>query len=332
MAWTYDRPPQKTLVLSGRRWPEKAYLLPSRLVYTRGEICFTVIVLLQTLEFWLLSARSSLDVVLAFCLSGSLVAGALMLTQPLSRQHHVPLMTDKAPDHITRTGLTIPLDAQGQTWADLMARISHEIRTPLNAVIGFSDLMERELFGPLGNSKYRDYAAHIKDSGDALLRSAEDTLALSSLLATQPDDHRVQSTALSTLVRDAWFAVETQADRRGITLENNNLDKLEVAGNRRALRQALANMMQEAVHRATPSSTVAITATVQGDTVRIDMSAANTERARYPHHPTTAICVARVLLELQNTALWTKDHLGGSGWTASTVLDLTVQSDFFQNG
>jgi signal transduction histidine kinase len=332
MAWTYDRPRQKTLVWSGRGWPEKAYYLPSRLVYARSEICFTIIVLFQTLEFWLLSTRSSLDVVLAFCLSGSLVAGAFMLTQPPSRQRHMPLMTNKAPDLISRTGQTIPLDAQGQTWADLMARISHEIRTPLNAVIGFSDLMERELFGPLGNAKYRDYAAHIKDSGDALLRSAEDTLALSSLLATQPDDRRVQSTALSSLVRDAWFTVETQADRRGVTLEYTNFDKLEVAGNRRGLRQALANVMQEAVHRATPSSTVAITTTVQGDTVRIDMRAAITERARYPHHPTTAICVARALLELQNTALWTADHLGGCGWTASTVLELTVQSDFFQNG
>ena len=61
-----------------------------------------------------------------------------------------------------------------------LASISHELRTPLNAVIGFSDLMRRELFGPLGHSKYQEYAEHIGDSGHDLLSAVDDIFVLTS--------------------------------------------------------------------------------------------------------------------------------------------------------
>ena len=55
----------------------------------------------------------------------------------------------------------------------MIAAISHDLRTPLNAVIGFSDVMQRELFGPLGHDRYRDYAVHIRESGEQLLKATE---------------------------------------------------------------------------------------------------------------------------------------------------------------
>jgi signal transduction histidine kinase len=64
-----------------------------------------------------------------------------------------------------------------------MARINHDLRTPLNAVVGFSELMVLELFGPLGDERYQDYVHHIRDSATELLKSAEDTLALTALVA-----------------------------------------------------------------------------------------------------------------------------------------------------
>ncbi|MFQ5775200.1 MAG: histidine kinase dimerization/phospho-acceptor domain-containing protein [Kiloniellaceae bacterium] len=50
-----------------------------------------------------------------------------------------------------------------------LARMSHELRTPLNAIIGFSEIAKRELFGPLGNDRYRRYMRDINDSGHRLL-------------------------------------------------------------------------------------------------------------------------------------------------------------------
>ncbi|MSO89261.1 MAG: response regulator [Rhodospirillaceae bacterium] len=45
--------------------------------------------------------------------------------------------------------------------SDFLARMSHDIRTPLNAILGFSEILAKEMFGPLGNKKYKDYAATI---------------------------------------------------------------------------------------------------------------------------------------------------------------------------
>jgi len=53
--------------------------------------------------------------------------------------------------------------------ARLMAMLGHELRTPLNAIIGFSEVLSAQIFGPLGNAAYKEYAEHIRDSGQHLL-------------------------------------------------------------------------------------------------------------------------------------------------------------------
>lgn len=53
--------------------------------------------------------------------------------------------------------------------SDFLATMSHELRTPLNAIIGFSDVQRQELFGPLGDDRYREYAKDIHASGSHLL-------------------------------------------------------------------------------------------------------------------------------------------------------------------
>ena len=64
-----------------------------------------------------------------------------------------------------------------------LAAMSHELRTPLNAIIGFSEVMARELYGPIGHEKYRGYASDIRASGDHLLALIDDVLDLSRVEA-----------------------------------------------------------------------------------------------------------------------------------------------------
>jgi signal transduction histidine kinase len=65
----------------------------------------------------------------------------------------------------------------------LMSSMQHDLRTPLNAIIGFSDIMQQELHGPLGSDRYHSYAGHIRESGIVLLGAIESTLALTLRLA-----------------------------------------------------------------------------------------------------------------------------------------------------
>ncbi len=76
------------------------------------------------------------------------------------------------------------------TRSEALASISHDLRTPLNAVIGFSEAMQRELFGPLGHDRYKDYAVHIRESGEQLLKAAEAMIAQTRVGDTRTSETR----------------------------------------------------------------------------------------------------------------------------------------------
>ena len=65
--------------------------------------------------------------------------------------------------------------------SEFLANMSHDLRTPLNAIIGFSELMKRELFGPISNPRYEEYLLSIHSSGNQLLALVNDILDVSKL-------------------------------------------------------------------------------------------------------------------------------------------------------
>jgi len=66
---------------------------------------------------------------------------------------------------------------------EFLASVSHELRTPLNAILGFSELINFQMLGPLGHARYGEYAADINRSGRHLLDLVNDILDLSRLSA-----------------------------------------------------------------------------------------------------------------------------------------------------
>jgi signal transduction histidine kinase len=86
---------------------------------------------------------------------------------------------------------TIELANANKAKSMFLANLNHELRTPLNAIIGFGETMHRQIMGPIGVPKYREYAQHIHQSGMHLLSLVEEMLDLSKVEAGKLEIERV---------------------------------------------------------------------------------------------------------------------------------------------
>ena len=219
--------------------------------------------------------------------------------------------------------------AQAEALAQLTAKISHELRTPLNAVIGFSELMSRETFGPLGSQRYQTYAEHILACGQTLLKSAEDTLAITSALAEpmKVGGSAAQPLVLSKLLSEARCSLGSQLPGRELPIECILPGEIALCGDARALRQVFINLMQEAGRRSCGKLPVLVQARLEGQTVKLEFSGYHGYGGdSLPD--SLPLSVARALSELHGMHLKTKADEGG-WWRAEVVLEQALQQDFF---
>ncbi len=128
-----------------------------------------------------------------------------------------------------------------------LANMSHELRTPLNAVIGFAELMHGELFGPLGDKRYRDYTSRIQEAGRHLLELINDILDMSKIEAGKMELER-ERFSLDGQIRDCLELIQERAAQGGIELAADlPPGSLGVHADRRAIRQILHNLMSNAI-------------------------------------------------------------------------------------
>jgi signal transduction histidine kinase len=258
--------------------------------------------------------------------AATVLALAALRPQHPAEQASQPIRRDEA----TASEIILQLTAQqageraatpslsNEAWGDLMARVSHDLRTPLNAVIGFSDVMGCELFGPVGDQRYREYITHIRDSGRELLKSAEDTLAITSLLGRKASGEALN---LEDMAVDALRAA-------GIgDAEIDLAERIDVIGDRRGLRQVMVNLFSEARMRACKGATIRLTATCEDEFVIVQMTVGCDVQPTTPAEASLHICMARVLLELQGARLI--EFPCNGQWRAVTVLGRASQQDFF---
>lgn len=146
--------------------------------------------------------------------------------------------------------------------SDFIANLSHEFRTPLNAIIGFSEMLARESFGPHAAPKYKEYSGDIHNAAKHLLGLITDVLDLSRAEAGRLDLEFKEVDARRT-IDSAVRMLHDKARAKGITL------KVDVAANfprirtdEGRLRQILINVVGNAIKFTPAAGSVAIKAGV----------------------------------------------------------------------
>jgi PAS domain S-box-containing protein len=140
--------------------------------------------------------------------------------------------------------------------SDFLARVSHEIRTPLNAIIGFSDVMIEERFGPIENERYREYLRDMRTSGEHVVSLVNDLLDISKIEAGKLDLD-FDAVPLNALVRECITLMQPQANRAHVILRSSLApDVPGVVADQRTLRQIVLNLLSNSVKFTGPGGQV----------------------------------------------------------------------------
>jgi signal transduction histidine kinase len=140
--------------------------------------------------------------------------------------------------------------------SQFLAAMSHELRTPLNAIIGFSEMIGRETFGPLGDPRYCDYARDICDSGRHLLALISDILDLSKVEAGAEELYE-EEVEVPKLVEWVMRVMKRHAEKRKIELAldlQGAIPALKVDD--RKMKQILVNLLGNAIKFTHPGGRV----------------------------------------------------------------------------
>lgn len=144
--------------------------------------------------------------------------------------------------------------------SEFLANMSHEIRTPLNAIIGFADIIRREIFGSVGNEKYGEYIGDIHASAEHLLDLVNDILDISTIEAGERPLSPVDLD-MSSLFEECTRVVREQARAAkiglSVTLPSANAS---VFADHRAVRQILLNLLSNAIKFTAPGGEVSVSA------------------------------------------------------------------------
>ena len=149
--------------------------------------------------------------------------------------------------------------------SEFLANMSHELRTPLNAINGFSEILIAQMYGPLGDSRYVDYAKDILTSGGHLLALINDILDMSKIEAGKMN-LRFEPLSLDDLVEDACRLVRNRAEAAGLTLTVDLPRLPDIEGDYRAIKQVLLNLLSNAVKFTPTGGVIAVTAQTGADT------------------------------------------------------------------
>lgn len=173
---------------------------------------------------------------------------------------------------------------------EFLANVSYQLRTPLNSIMGFAEILERQYFGEL-NPRQLDYALTVRAAGESLLSMIDDIIDLATIeagymvLERRPVEVRALLAGVVGLAQE-WTAKKSMRLEMECSDDTGSID-----GDEKRLRQALFNLISNAIRSSHAGGTITVSARRDGDsvvlTVRdafafVDLAANQTEPAGRP--------------------------------------------------
>ncbi|HEY0598919.1 PAS domain-containing sensor histidine kinase, partial [Brevundimonas sp.] len=190
------------------------------------------------------------------------------ITELEDREEKLSLLARKYEVAMTRA------EAANQAKSEFLANMSHELRTPLNAINGFSEIMAGEMFGPLGDPRYKGYAADILRSGQHLLSLINDILDMAKIEAGKLTLH-YEAVSLKEIVDDAARLMRGRVEEAGLKLLVDAPDLPTIEADHRGLKQVVLNLLSNAV-KFTPEGGDIVVALSREDDDRVRIAVTDT--------------------------------------------------------
>jgi PAS domain S-box-containing protein len=235
--------------------------------------------------------------------------------------------------------------------SDFLANMSHELRTPLNSVIGFSEVLQDQMFGPV-NEKQKEYLTNILTSGKHLLSLINDILDLSKVESGKME-LEVSDFSLRESLDASLMMLREKALKNGITLKMELAPEADVRilADQRKLKQIMFNLLTNAVKFTPAGGTVDVNGERDGDFIKITVADTGLgikkedipklfqtftqlESVYTKEYEGTGLGLAltRRLVELQGGRIWVKSLFGmGSRFSFTIPLAQSAGNVFLAN-
>ena len=155
-------------------------------------------------------------------------------------------ITQRKESEVQLKEAKITSDMASRAKSEFLANISHELRTPLNSIIGFSEIIRNEVFGPIEPKSYTEYAANIYDSGKHLLGIINQILDISRIDAGERElnESMVDIRKVATVCLDL---TKTKFNQNNLTILDTIPDNLpRMIAEEVAVKQMLLNLLSNA--------------------------------------------------------------------------------------
>jgi signal transduction histidine kinase len=226
------------------------------------------------------------------------------------------------------------LEAASRHKSEFLANMSHELRTPLNAIIGFSEVLQEEMFGEL-NPKQMEYVQDIHGSGRHLLSLINDILDLSKVEAGRME-LELAPFSLPAALENALTLIRERAARHELSLDLRVDPRVgDLLGDERKVRQVVLNLLSNAVKFTPPGGRVVVAAAPADGMVEVSVSdtgigiapedheaifeefrQVGTDYARKREGTGLGLSLAKRFVELHGGRIWVKSEVGkGSTFT-----------------